>query len=233
MFILSWRQVKNDCRLALSLNYILRAQSSTMAQDGRKHRKNIHLIIHFPMSEGVSKMSEQTSERSEACEWSKQGGASEWVGGASERTIRRVAQYFILDPCIFWTIVSSYEVFLRQLRGNKKSTTLKKRIQTKESIYSCNCIRVLDRQGHQRGIGRTQTFFKIYWHRLWNWKTRIFTKRIIFKTKDWLFFEKKSMRETVKALVMRHELFFFLNHFLNHFLLFKSINLSLSPFWNQ
>ena len=33
--------------------------SCNMVQNIKKHRKNSHLIIHFPMSEGMSKVSEQ------------------------------------------------------------------------------------------------------------------------------------------------------------------------------
>ena len=39
----------------------------TMVENGKKHRQNSHLIIHCPTSEGVSEVSEQTSERTS--EW--------------------------------------------------------------------------------------------------------------------------------------------------------------------
>ena len=34
----------------------------TMVQNRKKHRTNSHPIIHFPTSEGVSKVSEQANE---------------------------------------------------------------------------------------------------------------------------------------------------------------------------
>ena len=34
----------------------------TKVENGKKHRQNIHLIIHFPMSEGVSEVSERANE---------------------------------------------------------------------------------------------------------------------------------------------------------------------------
>ena len=34
----------------------------TMVENGKKHRQNSHLIIHFPTSEGVSEVSERASE---------------------------------------------------------------------------------------------------------------------------------------------------------------------------
>ena len=57
-----------------------------MGQNRKKLRKNSHLIIHFPTSSGVSKV----SERSGARERSEQYGASERVSGASERANGRV-----------------------------------------------------------------------------------------------------------------------------------------------
>ena len=50
----------------------------------KKHRQNSHPIIHCPTSEGVSEVSERTSERSGGRERSEQSGASERVSGASE-----------------------------------------------------------------------------------------------------------------------------------------------------
>ena len=34
----------------------------TMVENGKKHRQNSHLIIHFPTSEGVSEVSERANE---------------------------------------------------------------------------------------------------------------------------------------------------------------------------
>ena len=56
-----------------------------MVENGKKYRQNSHLIIHCPTSEGVSEVSERTSERSGVREQSEQGGASEQVSGVSER----------------------------------------------------------------------------------------------------------------------------------------------------
>ena len=39
-----------------------------MVQINEKHRKNSHLFIHCPMSEGVSKVSERCERTSERCE---------------------------------------------------------------------------------------------------------------------------------------------------------------------
>ena len=44
----------NNKRFTLSLR---RKERSAIGQNRKKHRKNIHLIIHFPTSEGVSKVS--------------------------------------------------------------------------------------------------------------------------------------------------------------------------------
>ena len=43
-----------------------------MVENGKKHRQNNYLIIHFPTSEGVSEVSEES-------------GVSERVSGASKR----------------------------------------------------------------------------------------------------------------------------------------------------
>ena len=62
----------------------------TMGQNRKKHRTNNHLIIHFPISEGVSKVSKRVSEwaqRSTRAKWvvrSKQ--TNEWCKQMSERT---------------------------------------------------------------------------------------------------------------------------------------------------
>ena len=57
-----------------------------MVQNGKKkQRQNSYLINHCPTSEGVSEVSERTSERSGGRERSEQSGASERVSGASER----------------------------------------------------------------------------------------------------------------------------------------------------
>ena len=54
-----------------------------MVQNGKKKlRKNSHPIIHFPTSEGVSKVSERVTERAVR---------------ANEVTDERVAQYLRLD----------------------------------------------------------------------------------------------------------------------------------------
>ena len=74
------------------------AWSALWSKTEKEHRKNSHLILHFPMSEGVSevsegvsKVSEQTSECSGACEQSEHGGASRWVNGASDRANGRAS----------------------------------------------------------------------------------------------------------------------------------------------
>ena len=51
-----------------------------------------HLIIHFPMSSGMSEWgSKRTSQRSGAREQSKQCGTSEWVSGASNQANGRAS----------------------------------------------------------------------------------------------------------------------------------------------
>ena len=57
----------------------------------KKHRINSYLVIHCPASEGVSKVSEQTSECSRVRERSEWCGASKWVSGASERANGRAS----------------------------------------------------------------------------------------------------------------------------------------------
>ena len=37
-------------------------RESTMVENGKKHRQNCYLIIHFPTSEGVSEVSERANE---------------------------------------------------------------------------------------------------------------------------------------------------------------------------
>ena len=83
-----------------------------MVQNRKKHRKNSHLIIHFPTSEGVSateRLREGVSKRSRACELSKQGRARELVIGASERANKQMdegmAQYFCLGFWLIWSTV--------------------------------------------------------------------------------------------------------------------------------
>ena len=39
-----------------------RCKDCTMVENGKKHRQNSHLIIHFPTSEGVSEGSERANE---------------------------------------------------------------------------------------------------------------------------------------------------------------------------
>ena len=60
----------------------------TMVQNSKNHRKPSHVMIHCPISKGLSteqsERCEQTSEHSGACEQNKQGGTSERVCGASE-----------------------------------------------------------------------------------------------------------------------------------------------------
>ena len=58
-----------------------------MGQIKEKHRINSHPIIHCPMSEGVSEVIEQTSERS--------GGHKQ--SGASERANRRASSPVLLS----------------------------------------------------------------------------------------------------------------------------------------
>ena len=50
-----------------------------------------HQKFHCPTSEGVSEVSEQTSERSGGRERSKQSGASKRVSGVSERANRQAS----------------------------------------------------------------------------------------------------------------------------------------------
>ena len=68
------------------------------------------LKIHFPTSEGVSKV----SERSEAREQSERGGASKRVSGASERANRR-ASGLVLQSVFLADLAHSATSFRRFL----------------------------------------------------------------------------------------------------------------------
>ena len=69
-----------------------------MVQNRKKHRINSHWINHFSTSEGewVKWATERMSERRGARKQSKQGGASKWVSGASERASGPVHQSVFL-----------------------------------------------------------------------------------------------------------------------------------------
>ena len=50
-----------------SYSFVMRARPKgfsvvTMVENGKKHRQNSHLIIHFPTSEGVSEVSKRVNE---------------------------------------------------------------------------------------------------------------------------------------------------------------------------
>ena len=72
-----------------------------MVQNRKKHRKNSHLIIHFPTSEGVFKWSSAAERASKA---SSAEQANKWAVRANEQADERVAQYLQLDSWLFWTI---------------------------------------------------------------------------------------------------------------------------------
>ena len=76
----------------------------TMGQNREKHRVNSHLMIHCPTSEGVSKVSERTSERSGGRERSEQSRASEQVSGASERANGRASGPVLTSR--FWVVLT-------------------------------------------------------------------------------------------------------------------------------
>ena len=72
-----------------------------MGQNRKKLRKNSHLIIHFPTSKGVSKVSERVNAVERASKASTAEQVNEWAVRANER----VAQYFNLYTWLFWPTV--------------------------------------------------------------------------------------------------------------------------------
>ena len=97
-----------------------------MVQNRKKHRKNSHLIIHCPTSEGVSEVSEGVSEVSErasnrvsaaegASKASSPEQANEWAVRANKRTDERVAQYLRPDFWLLSTIVKRRNTGWRHL----------------------------------------------------------------------------------------------------------------------
>ena len=67
------------------------SSKDTMVENRTKLRQNSHPIIHCPTSEGVSEVSERTSECSGGRERSEQSEASERVSGASKRANGRAS----------------------------------------------------------------------------------------------------------------------------------------------
>ena len=76
-----------------------------------------HPIIHFPTSEGVSEVSERTSERSGGREQSEQSGASERVSSASERANGRASGSVLTSLFLF---VPDRSAFLRSPRKRQR-----------------------------------------------------------------------------------------------------------------
>ena len=74
----------------------IKEDKDTMVENRKEHRQNSHPIIHCPTREGVSEVSERTSERSGRRERSKQSGASERASSASERASGPVLQSVFL-----------------------------------------------------------------------------------------------------------------------------------------
>ena len=77
-----------------------------MGQNRKKHRINGHPIIHFPTSEGVSKVSEWVSAAEGASKASGPEQANEWAVQAKDRTDERVAQNLHLCSFLFSTTVT-------------------------------------------------------------------------------------------------------------------------------
>ena len=85
-----------------------------------ENRKNIHLIIHFPTSEGVNEVSKRANKWAQ---WCKAEQPREWAAQANERTGERVAQYSSLDSRLFWLAVLTSglaDFLVNSLRQHKK-----------------------------------------------------------------------------------------------------------------
>ena len=65
----------------------------TMVQNRKKHRINSHLIIHFPTSEGVSKVSERANEWAQRSARAKRVGRSKQTNERYERTSERTSEW--------------------------------------------------------------------------------------------------------------------------------------------
>ena len=81
-----------------------------------------HLIIYFPSKSGVIEWaSEQTNERSSACEQSKHCGASKWMSGAVQANGRVSSPVLRRGTWLFWTIVHYHELGFRLKTPNSFS----------------------------------------------------------------------------------------------------------------
>ena len=85
----------------------IRVMSGHYGPKKKKTQKKNNLIILFPTSYGVSKVSEQISERSGAQRSAqvRRAGRSKGMSERCWQTDERVAQYLHLDSWLFWTIV--------------------------------------------------------------------------------------------------------------------------------
>ena len=64
-------------KLLQTMKVIRVEMKCTMVENGKKDRQNIYLIIYFPTSEGVSKVSERASERVSAAEGASEASSPE------------------------------------------------------------------------------------------------------------------------------------------------------------
>ena len=71
-----------------------------MGQNRKKLRKNSHLIIHFPTSEGVSKVSERANEWAQRRARAKRAVRSERTSERCEQTSKRTSKWPSTSVCI-------------------------------------------------------------------------------------------------------------------------------------
>ena len=65
----------------------------TMVENGKKHRQNSHLIIHFPTSEGVSEVSERANEWAQWRARAKRAVRSKRTSERCEQTSKRTSEW--------------------------------------------------------------------------------------------------------------------------------------------
>ena len=119
MDVITWKKEEQpNMRRTKNLKTWILPRSRQQRTMGQNQGILRHGIIHFPTSEGVSKVSERENEWAQrrAREASSPKKANEWAVQANERADERVAQYLRLNSCLFQTIVRRLDVPLEMIR---------------------------------------------------------------------------------------------------------------------
>ena len=96
----------------------------TVVENGKKHRQNIHLINHFPPSEGVSEVSKRVNEWARRRAWAKRAMRSKRM---CERTSETTSEWpstlcvysWIIRPTLPWH--KCHETLIQVCHGDEES----------------------------------------------------------------------------------------------------------------